>query len=273
MSNTSPICSGSFTVTISQPTALSVASTSTSNVSCFGGSNGAIDITISNGTPPYTYAWTRSGDGFTATSEDLTGISADNYSVTVTDNKGCTASLSDIAITQPTAAVSISGNTTNVSCFNGNDGVIDITATGGTGPYTYNWGGGVTTEDRSALTAGSYSVIATDSKGCTATQSFTVTHPNALQLSVVVTNTACDTEPPVFNGVVNLSVTGGTAPYSYDWDNDGLENPDNDTEDLTGIGPGTYIVIVTDAKGCTATISATVVNLGTDPNSPAGINH
>jgi hypothetical protein len=168
----------------------------------------------------------------------------------------------------------VTGTVTHVSCNGLNNGSINITASGGTGTgtYTYDWGGGVSSEDRSGLANGTYNVQVTDASGCTATASFTVTQPAVLTLSLVLTQPDCPYPGP-YNSLIDLSVNGGTGPYTYDWDNDGPEDPDNDPQDLLDAGPGTYTVIVTDAKGCTATISATLTATSTIPNPPAGINH
>jgi hypothetical protein len=172
---------------------------------------------------------------------------------------------------QPSAALSLSGIATNVSCFGGSNGTINLTVTGGTAPYTFDWAhipGTNNIENLSNLTAGTYSVIVTDANGCTTQQSFNITQPPLLTLSVSVTQPTCPTAP--FNGAINLTVTGGTAPYSYSWsDMSGSPQPEN----RSGIGPGNYSVTVTDANGCTATISTTLINTLPLPGVPSGINH
>ncbi|RVT70600.1 adhesin, partial [Flavobacterium sufflavum] len=127
---------------------------------------GAINLTPTGGTGPYTFNW---GGGITT--EDRTGLAAGSYSVTITDANGCTGTVSGITLTQPAAAVSGTTVVTNVACNGGTTGAINLTPTGGTGPYTFNWGGGITTEDRTGLAAGSYSVTITDANGCTGTVS------------------------------------------------------------------------------------------------------
>ena len=121
----------------------------TTPVACYGGSTGAIDISVSGGTPAYTYAW---GDG--PTSEDRTGLAPARYTVTVTDANGCTGGL-NVPVTEP-AALAADRDPRQRACFGGATGSIDLTVTGGTGAYTYAWSDGATTEDRSGLAAGSY---------------------------------------------------------------------------------------------------------------------
>ncbi|HET6227856.1 MAG TPA: T9SS type A sorting domain-containing protein, partial [Bacteroidia bacterium] len=146
---------------------------------------------------------------------------------------------------------------TNVACNGGLTGAINLTPSGGTGPYTYNWlPSGPTTEDRTGLTAGTFSVQITDANGCTGTVNATVTQPaSAVSGTTVVTNVACFGGS---NGAINLTSTGGTGPYTYNWLPSGPT-----TEDRTGLTAATYSVEITDANGCTRTVTAIV----TQPDS------
>ena len=105
-----------------------------------------------------------------------TGLAAGTYTVIITDANGCTATVNAI-VTQPATAVSGTTVVTNISCNGGSNGSINLTPAGGASPYTFNWGGGITTEDRTGLAAGTYTVIITDANGCTATVNATVTQP------------------------------------------------------------------------------------------------
>ncbi len=241
-------CTGSVSATINQPAVALSGSTVISNVSCNAGTNGAINLTATGGTSPYTFNW---GGGITT--EDRTSLSAGTYSATITDANSCTATVS-ATITQPAA---ISGTTaiTHVSCNAGSDGAINLTPAGGTAPYSYNWGGGITTQDRTGLSAGTYAVTITDTNGCTAVVSATVTQPtNALSGTKVVTNVSCNAGS---NGAINITPTGGTAPYTFNWGG-GIT-----TEDRTGLSAGTYSVTITDANECTASVSATITEPST----------
>ncbi|RDI14622.1 T9SS type A sorting domain-containing protein [Flavobacterium sp. AG291] len=214
------------------------------NIACFGGNTGAINLTPTGGTGPYTYDW---GGGINT--EDRTGLTAGNYSVTITDANSCTKVV-NVTVTQPPA---LNGTTvvTNIACFGGNTGAINLTPTGGTGPYTYDWGGGINTEDRTGLTAGNYSVTITDANSCTKVVNVTVTQPAAvLSGTTVVTNVSCFGGN---NGTINLTPTGGTGPYTYNWVGGAT------TEDRISLTAGSYSVTITDANGCTGTISGITV--------------
>ena len=236
------------TLTVSS---INTSSASQTNVSCFGGSNGAASVSPTGGIAPYGYSWSPSG----GTGSIATGLSAGTYTVTVTDNIGCQGTR-NYTITQPTA---LNGSTvvTNVACNGGTNGAINLTASGGAGGYTFNWGGGVTTEDRTGLAAGTYAVIITDANGCTRNVTgISVTQPTAgVSGTTVVTNVACFGGT---NGAINLTPTGGTGPYTFNW----VSGPT--TEDRTGLAAGTYSVTITDVNACTGTVNATV----TQPAAP-----
>ncbi|HRH59554.1 MAG TPA: SprB repeat-containing protein, partial [Chitinophagaceae bacterium] len=243
-------CTATFSATISQPAALSVTGTAT-NATTNKGSNGSIQLTASGGTFPYTYSWNDGNN-----SKDRSGLKAGNYTVSVTDAKGCTAS-KQFVITEPSCNVSIASQVTNVSCFGGNNGSINLTITGSNGGTTFLWNNGTTTEDRSSLAAGNYSVTVTDNANCTAAYSTAITQPTALTLTGIATNVS------VFhgnNGGIQLTTSGGTAPYTYTW-NDGSH-----AKDRTALQAGNFSVTVTDAKGCTTSkqfaIAEPLCNLG-----------
>jgi SprB repeat len=248
-------CTATTSVNITQTTSASL-STSITHVLCFGASTGAIDLTALGGAP-YTYVW---NDG--ATSADRTNLTAGTYLVTVTNASGCTTTTSAM-VTTP-SVLAISNSLTHVLCMGGSTGAIDITATGGLAPYTYNWGGGITSEDRTGLAVGNYSVTVTDANGCTKALNLTITQPTALNLSSAVTQVSCVGGT---DGAINLTVVGGTAPYTYDWGG-GVTS-----QDRSSLAAGTYSVTVTDGNGCTASTNATLTPQGSLPNPPTVIRH
>jgi len=234
-------CTASATQTLTQPSTLSVTNVATP-INCNGGNNGTITTTTTGGTTPYTYNW---GGGITT--PNRSGLVAGTYTLTVTDANGCSAT-TNRTITQPTALV-LSRLITNVSCNTGNNGAIQLTATGGTSPYSYNWGGGITSKDRSGLGAGTYTVTVTDANSCTATISSTITQPSAISVTSTPTQVTCH---GLSNGAITTSVTGGVASYTYLWSNGAT------TANITGLTAGTYTLTVTDNNGCTAVHSRTI---------------
>ncbi|MFN8298182.1 MAG: gliding motility-associated C-terminal domain-containing protein [Chitinophagales bacterium] len=241
-------CTATASGTITQPSALSMVA-QTVNVSCNGGSNGFINITVSGGVFPYSYDW---GGG--NTQEDQYSIAAGTYTVTATDANGCTISQS-YTITEP-AAITSSIVTTDVTCAGANNGAADLTVNGGTAPYTFSWSNFKVSEDLTGIAGGTYYVIITDANGCTHRDSAVINEPTPLVLSTVVTNISCNGNN---TGAVDLTVSGGTLNYSFAWSNGAT------TEDLSGLAQGVYTVTVTDGNGCTATASAIV----TQPNALA----
>jgi gliding motility-associated-like protein len=263
-------CIKTDSVTLTEPFGMQLTNSEVShspdgntNISCNGGNDGFIKLTISGGSGTYFYSWTGP-NAFTANTRDINGLRAGVYTCSVTDNNGCMliSSLS-FTLTEP-PALSIAGTTStsndgsyNINCYGGT-GSINITATGGSiGEYIFNWsttnGSGIVNgqKDQTSLSAGTYHLVVTDSNGCPAMKDFTLTQPTALSTVLIPTDITC--ESPVFNnGSINLSVSSGIAPYTYAWSNGAT------TKDITGLTQGYYIVTVTDANGCTRTDSVRV---------------
>ncbi len=243
-------CTISASTTITQPTAVTAAITGTTNVSCNGGSDGTATVTAGGGTPAYTYLWNDPAPA--QTSLTATGLTVGSWTVTVTDANGC--SVSAIAtITQPTP-LTASATATNALCNGACDGTTNLTVSGGTAAYSYNWSNGFTSEDLTGLCANSYSVTVTDAEGCTATASATVTEPATLTVSIISSS-----DVTVFgssDGSATAGAAAGTAPYSYDWSPNGFTG--DGTATYSGLPSGTYTVTVTDANGCTATTSVII---------------
>lgn len=237
-------CVAVASVSITEPTALVASTTLDANISCNGLSDGGATANATGGTAPYTYAWDNG-----ATTASILGVVAGTYTVTVTDANGCTAT-SSITITEPAVLTASTSVDANVSCNGLSDGGATVSATGGTAPYTYAWDNGATTASISGVVAGTYAVTITDANACTATSSATITEPAVLIASTAVdANISCNGGA---DGGATASVTGGTAPYTYAWDNGAT------TTSITGVVAGTYVVTVTDANGCTATSSVTI---------------
>ncbi|MGH7452247.1 MAG: SprB repeat-containing protein, partial [bacterium] len=217
--------------------------TAKTDVTCNGANDGTITVTTTSGTPPFMFS-KDNGATFQA-SNVFTGLAPGTYNLVVKDANNCQAT-GQVTITQPPLLIA-NAVATNALCFGGN-GSVDLTVSGGTSPYTFAWSNGATSEDLAAVPAGTYSVTVTDAHGCTATASATVNQPAQLVATAVATDAQCFGS----NGSVNLTVNGGTSPYTFAWSNGAT------SEDLAAVPAGTYSVTVTDDHGCTATASATV---------------
>jgi gliding motility-associated-like protein len=255
-------CKDSIQVTLIQPPVLVIDSiipiiyAGGYNISCNGLSNGSANLYVQGGTPGYTFNW----NGGAYTSEDLSGIGAGTYSVTVTDQNSCTVTGSITLNEPPVLAINnmipSSFNGFNISCFGGSNGTIDLVVAGGTPSYTYNWGSYGTSEDLSGLSAGSYTVTVTDQNNCTVSSSITLTQPPVLDITSAIIssyaggfNVSCNGST---NGSVNITFSGGVAPHNFNWSNAAT------TEDITGVGAGTYTLTITDFNSCTVDTTVTL---------------
>lgn len=231
------------TITITEPTAF-VSSVVGSNVTCNGGSDGSVDLSVSGGIPPYTYLWSNG-----ATSQDLTGLTGGTYSVNITDSNGCTQNQTFIVV-EP-AAISSGVNTVDESCTNNMDGSIDLTAFGGTPPYTFVWSNGATTEDISGLAGGTYSVTVTDSLGCTYTTGVTIaTQPDPMP---VITQSSD-------------SLFASPLGSSYQWFESGNAISGATNPYYVPPGNGNYTVTVSYQNGCSGTSNLYSFLVGVDPS-------
>ncbi|CAN5919584.1 hypothetical protein BH24BAC1_BH24BAC1_37580 [soil metagenome] len=226
------------------------------DVLCYGGNTGAIDMTPSGGKAPYSYAWTASNGGVVpvgqTTSQDLTGLVAGTYTVTITDAERCTVTEST-TITGPAAALSASITAqTNVSCFGGSTGSVTVAGAGGTSPYQYKLGSGGTFGNSGtfgSLAAGNYTVTVKDANDCTTTQAVAITGPAAGLLITGVQPSAV-TCAGQSTGSLTVSASGGTGTLEYSLT--GASNSWQTSNVFAGLTAGSYTVFVRDANGCTA---------------------
>lgn len=234
------------------------------NPTCYK-TDGAINLTVNNALAPVTYIWSNG-----ATSEDLSGLPAGTYSVEFKDANGCTGVVKDIILTNPSCRCQfdVDDIVTNVSCNGSSDGAISLDITHGTGPYVYEWRKApsmdviATTASISGLTAGTYSVALRDAI-CAGymLDNIIVTEPVEIKVTGNLTPALCNNN----EGSIDLTVTGGTAPYTYLWSNGAI------TEDLSGLSAGDYSVVVTDANKCTGAYRTSVGLDLRDCEKPEGI--
>ncbi|MFH1321902.1 MAG: PKD domain-containing protein [Bacteroidota bacterium] len=241
-------CTKTASVSVNDAGAPTATISDSTNVSCNGGSDGDATVNASGGTSPYTYSWNTSP---VQTDTIATGLSAGTYTATVTDNIGCVVSAS-VTITEPSVLNASITSSSNVSCNSICDGDATVSVSGGSGTYTYSWNTppGQTNATATGLCAATFNITVTDSLGCTSDDSVTIIQPAALTTSITGTNVTCNGGS---NGAADLTVSGGTSPYTYAWTPGG-----ETTQDLTNQTAGTDTVIVTDKNGCTDTASVTI---------------
>ena len=241
-------CQSITSFNITQPSQLIITPLQT-NILCFGESNGTATANPTGGTPTYTYLWNPSAQ----TTQTATGLSIGNYTVTVTDAKGCSITQTYI-ITQPQFLASGILSFTNVICNNGNTGEATILPTGGTPNYTYLWSNSQSSATATNLSAGIYYVTIRDANNCFTTSSVTITEPTAILGTITsITNPTCYGGS---DGSIISSVSGGTPSYTYLWNS----NPQQTTANATNLHSGNYSLTITDANNCTRTIDTTLVS-------------
>ncbi|MDB5255416.1 MAG: large protein, partial [Chitinophagaceae bacterium] len=243
-------CSYNGTYTVNEPSAISITS-NVSDVTTCGGSDGAIDLlTVTGGTAPYTFLWSNG-----ATTQNLSGLIAGAYSVTVTDANGCPASVFNFTVSDP-VPYTVTDVITNVTCNGSSNGAITLTIVGGATPFTILWSNGAITQNVNGLIAGNYSVTITDAGGCSFTGNYTVTEPLAISITSATTDVTCNAGS---NGSIDiLTVSGGISPYTFLW------NTGASTQNVTALSAGNYSVVITDANGCPQSFNFTI-------NEPAAI--
>jgi subtilisin-like proprotein convertase family protein len=236
-------CSDSATYNLNNISSMNL-STNVSPVSCTGGNDGAIDISVSGGTSPYTFAWSNA-----ETTEDINTLSEATYTITITDDNGCQYA-EDIDVTSlPGVNISLVASS-NENCGTQN-GSIDINASGGSGSYGYSWSNGETSQNISNLIAGTYTVTVTDGNGCTAQDNWTLVNDvtGCSQFCYLAVNSNSIVDELCGNGAgeVNVDITDATHPYTVTWSTGAT------TEDISNLAAGTYSITVLDANQCEVT--------------------
>ncbi len=250
-------CTTSASYNLISPSQLNVSISSQNNPSCNGYNNGSIMCSVSGGTAPYSFIW---NDINSSNSILLNGIGAGTYTVTVTDYHGCTGTATGTII-EPDELVTEIINVNHIPCAGQNSGSATVMATGGTPPYSYLWNNPAQTPLATAqnLPAGTYTVTVTDSKGCTSSATVTIEQTNQLNITINSTDVVCTLHP----GSASVSVSGGTAPYIYNWSNG------SNTTNIDNLLQGTYYVTVRDINNCSSSRS---VNIGISGSIHASIS-
>jgi len=247
-------CVSTSSVLITEPVQISAFISAQTNVYCSGNNTGSATVTASGGVGALSYMWNTVPVQTTPTA---TGLASGDYTVTVTDANNCNVLIA-VTITEPNAIITSIITQTHVLCFGESTGAATVAGSGGTGVLSYSWDTNPiqTTPTATGLNAGTYQVTVTDANACFKLQEVIITQPADIVIST-------DSKKEVTcagssNGEINLSVTGGTGVYLYSWTKNNISFAT--TEDLSNIGPGVYVVLVSDANGCgptSATFSIT----------------
>jgi len=256
-----PNCNASCVVrdtfTLVQPPPLVVSIKETHYISCWGDSDGELTAYAEGGAPfdapfRYKYTWFRveADKAIELETDSVQGdLTSGYYRVRVEDQSGNVTVSSNTLLPQPDKLV-IYATGSEIPCNGNSVGSVGVTATGGTPPYLYEWNTGDETQSVQDLPIGVYEVKVSDTRNCFQKATAVISSPDQMEISTVVTHPVCYGEK---NGSIQVSVTGGRPPYTYQWD---TGSPD---KDLFNIGAGTYRLIVSDINGCTISHSDTLV--------------
>ncbi|MCI5081927.1 MAG: SprB repeat-containing protein, partial [Saprospiraceae bacterium] len=228
-------CTGFATVTVEAAPDFNISLTNT-NVTTCGANNGTATVTITAGVGPFTYLWNTG-----STSPQLTGLPGGVYMVTVTDGNGCQIFGQTNVIEPP--AVNVELTATSLVCQGDDNGSVNISLTGGTPPFQYNWSNGASTPFLMNVGAGTYSLTVVDAFGCSDVDQVTINEAPAVNVSVAGTTIVCGSGNL---GSATALVSGGTAPFQYQWSNGAT------TSSVNNLPEGTFSVSVIDANGCMA---------------------
>ncbi len=229
-------CTAPFTLFLNNQGSAALSTSQVTNVDCFGANTGGIDLNVSGGSTPYTYLWS---DPNATTTQNLSNATAGIYRVTVTDANGCQSFHLD-TILEP-EMLSASFTAERALCFGDNSGLAVATASGGTPGYSYSWSNGSSSDSLLNVSGGNYTVTVTDNQGCEVQLPVLIPQPDSIQVAASVTGEDTLTGG---NGSIDITVSGGSQPYSYFWSNNSFG------EDLFNLSGGGYWVIITDAEGC-----------------------
>ncbi len=246
-------CPFSNSYIITEPNDIAITTDLKKDITCFGSANGSIAITITGGTTPYNYTWTKNGIPF-ASIEDISNLSPGIYLVTVSDVNNCGPKTSSFTITEPPVLSVNFVSQTNILCFGDAAGAINVTAVGGTLPYTFAWTGpnGFISSDQNltAILAGTYNLVVTDNSGCSVNLAPTIiTQTPEIIITATTTPLICYEDN---NASISIIISGGIAPYQILWSTMGNGTFQNN------LSAGDYLITVTDALNCVKTLNVNI---------------
>ncbi len=245
-------CTASATANVANTTTVIITLDSLKNVQCFGATNGGVYLTSTGGQNPLQFAWSNNS----VTTEDNPNLGPGTYTITVTDNVGCTAG-NTYTVTEPTLLTSTIPFTFNPRCNAGSDGIVNVTVGGGVQPYGYLWSPtNATTQNLNNVKAGTHTVTVTDANGCSVSSSATLSEPTPFAIVLTSTNLLCY---GATDGTASVNVSGQTSPYTYFWSNFSTASSVN------SLNAGPFSVVIQDANGCDSILTGTIT-------SPAEIN-
>ncbi len=257
-------CSASDTGLVGEPSPW-VVSPKITDVKCTNYNSGVIDITVSGNTAPYKYSWSTG-----AKTQDLDSLSAGVYTLNITDSNACSITRS-FTISAP-QKLELTYNTTQVSCNSADDGSITLLASGGTFPWSYKVTGPSnyvsTSVSHKNLKAGTYRLILSDQNTCYDSVDVTITEPSKLTAVNTITQPECYGQ----KGSFSLSLSGGTAPYNYEW-LDATGSLYAATQNVVSVDKGKYTFRITDSKQCSFTDSSEIIEPGLLDVSVGSITH
>ncbi|UCG28012.1 MAG: gliding motility-associated C-terminal domain-containing protein, partial [Bacteroidales bacterium] len=264
------LCTYPIPVTINEPSAISITGEVVTHISCNGANDGAITISASGGTGTFTYTLTPGG--ISNATGIFSGLSANVYSVSITDSDGCGPTISNnLTIINPPVISIISETAYDITCNGTNDGRIEITAAGGTSPYRYSINGGLSFLDNggifTGLGANAYDIVVRDTNNCEKTGStLTINEPAVITMTADTTKPTCNYGTS--DGSIRFIINGGTPAYEYSIDNGFTYQSDSS---FTGLDAGIYDVVIKDNNNClhseTVTLEAkinVIANTGAD---------
>ncbi|PKP20962.1 MAG: hypothetical protein CVU05_07830, partial [Bacteroidetes bacterium HGW-Bacteroidetes-21] len=247
------LCQRFLTFNLTEPSGITL-DTDTINNTCFNSCDGSAIVIANGGTLPYTFIW---DDPAGQTNDIATNLCAGDYTVTVTDQNGCSSVSLPINISEPTQITSVITEDSPISCNGICDGAITIAPAGGTGTYTYIWSPNVAdiTASITGLCAVTYDVTVTDTNLCTHTNTYTISEPSVL--TATMTDSTAVSCGGICTGTATVTAAGGTPGYDYLWDN---QTGNQTTPVATALCQGIFFVTITDQHGCTAFDQVTIVD-------------